>query len=221
MSVIKASNHNPSVQRVAFNFDDMTQRAEEYLAQIRAKGKEILAEAQKEAAEIRKRSETEGKQSAQKSIEQQVSQRAEEQLQQQLAALQPVMQQIGQALEDERHAWLAHWQQSAVQLAAAIAARVIRRELSNSPEIPVALVREALEMAAGSPHIRVHLHPDDHTAVGKSIEQVLTGMSNTAPAKLVPDENIERGGCRIETQHGVIDQQFAAQLKRIEEELLS
>ena len=33
------------------------------------------------------------------------------------------------------------------------------------------------------------------------------------------DPEIARGGCRVETRFGTIDQQFEAQLARIEEEL--
>ena len=38
-------------------------------------------------------------------------------------------------------------------------------------------------------------------------------------AEIVADPAITLGGCRVETRFGIIDQQFEAQLKRIEEEL--
>jgi flagellar assembly protein FliH len=40
-----------------------------------------------------------------------------------------------------------------------------------------------------------------------------------APAEMIADPEISPGGCRIETLHGAIDQQFESQLARIEEEL--
>ena len=40
-----------------------------------------------------------------------------------------------------------------------------------------------------------------------------------AAAELAADENISPGGCRVETEHGSIDQQIEAQLARILEEL--
>ena len=52
-------------------------------------------------------------------------------------------------------------------MAAAIARRVIRRELTRQPEIPLALVREALELAAGSAQVRIHLNPADHRGAGQ------------------------------------------------------
>ena len=44
-------------------------------------------------------------------------------------------------------------------------------------------------------------------------------MSGLGDAEVVADATIERGGCRVETRFGTIDQQFESQLKRIEEEL--
>ena len=37
------------------------------------------------------------------------------------------------------------------------------------------LVREALELAAGSAHVRVHLHPDDHQALGGQVQMLVDG----------------------------------------------
>ena len=67
----------------------------------------------------------------------------------------PALGQIGAELQRERQAWLSHWEGAAVRLACAIAARVVRRELRQQPEITIALVREALELAGGSPGLRV------------------------------------------------------------------
>jgi flagellar biosynthesis/type III secretory pathway protein FliH len=36
---------------------------------------------------------------------------------------------------------------------------------------------------------------------------------------LVSDATVTAGGCRVETRFGTIDQQFEAQLARVEEEL--
>jgi flagellar biosynthesis/type III secretory pathway protein FliH len=41
------------------------------------------------------------------------------------------------------------------------------------------------------------------------------------PAEIVANETISIGGCRVETVHGTVDQQFEAQLARISSELTS
>ena len=50
--------------------------------------------------------------------------------------------------------------------------------------------------------------------VGQAIN--IAPLANT---ELVADPQITQGGCRVETRFGVIDQQFEAQLARIEDEL--
>ena len=104
-------------------------------------------------------------------------------------------------------------------MATAIAQRLIRRELTGHPEITLSLLREALELAAGNSQLRIHVHPEDHRTLGKQVEMLVEELSGLADAELVADEEISRGGCRVETRFGTIDQQFEAQLKRIEEEL--
>jgi flagellar assembly protein FliH len=137
----------------------------------------------------------------------------------QLATLLPA---LGQAVAEIRHAkqaWLTHWEKSAVHVAAAIARRVIRRELSSHPEIAMVLVREALELAAGSSHVRLHLNPADRDALQPQIDALLQELSGLGRPEVVADPQISRGGCRVETRFGTIDQQLEAQLARIEEEL--
>jgi len=63
------------------------------------------------------------------------------------------------------------------------------------------------------------LNPADHRSIGTQVELLLRELSTLTEAEIVPDAEITPGGCRVETRFGIIDQQFEAQLKRIEEEL--
>ena len=81
------------------------------------------------------------------------------------------------------------------------------------------LIREALELAAGSAQVRLHLHPEDHKALGGQVQLLVQEMSGLGEAEVIADAGVSRGGCRVETRFGTIDQQFEAQLARIEEEL--
>lgn len=221
--IIKATDNNLSVQCVTFNLDDMAVKAEQYvnqcLTQLRNEATKTITKAQQESQAIRQKAEAEGRKAGQAAGEAAVEQIVEKQLSKQLATLLPALR---QAVEDIRHAkqaWLTHWEKSAVHLAAAIAARVIRRELAAQPEIPLALVREALELAAGSSQIRIHMNPADHAALGSQVQSLIKELTPLAPAELLADPAITSGGCRVDTQFGSIDQQLETQLARIEEEL--
>ncbi len=215
-TIIKSTDRRRTSQTVAFNFDDMAAKANQYLDQVRAEAAKIVAEARQEAARLKQQAEVEGRREGMAAVERTVA----EQLGQQLATLRPALEQAVQEIRQAKQAWLRQWEQGAVHLAAAMAARVIRRELPRMPDVTVALVREALELAAGNAHLKIRLHPADHANLAGQIQMVVRELAPLAETELVADPQITAGGCRVETRFGVIDQQFESQLARIEEELV-
>jgi flagellar assembly protein FliH len=214
-TIIRATEQNNGVQQVAFNFDDLAGEAHRYLEKVRAQAKQIVVDAQRQAEEIKNKAQAEGRAAGQRTVEQITQQ----QLAQQLATLLPALGAVTAQIQHAKQAWLAHWEKQALHVAGAIAAKVIRREIDHDPQIPLALLREALEMAAGTSQLRIHLHPADHQTLGPQIPALVGELSGLAAAELIADPQISPGGCRVETRFGVIDQQIEAQLARIEEEL--
>ncbi|HVX11044.1 MAG TPA: FliH/SctL family protein [Pirellulales bacterium] len=218
-TVIKAAaaaDAQAELRSVVFNFDDLAVQGEAYLKKIRAQAEQIVAKAAQDAVAIRQAAEAEGRQAAAKAVDSLVEQKITKRLETVLPALRAAIADIERA----KHGWLGQWERQAVQLAAAMAARVCRRELKHQPDIPLALLREALELAGGNAHIRIAINPDDHAALGAQVQQVVAEFSRLAAADVVADAHISRGGCRVETDFGLIDQRFEAQLARIEQELL-
>jgi flagellar biosynthesis/type III secretory pathway protein FliH len=146
-------------------------------------------------------------------------QSAEAQVERELASLLSAVRAAADELVAAKAQWLAQWERAALEVATAIAERVIRREVERTPDITLALVKEALELAAGSSDVRLRMHPDDLAALGKRVGQLTDELTRLGDVKIVADPAIGRGGCRVDTRHGSIDQQFAAQLARIELEL--
>jgi flagellar biosynthesis/type III secretory pathway protein FliH len=210
-TIIRAADPSHDPHAVAFNFDDLTARAAEHVSQANAAAAKIVAEAQEQADAIRQQAAEEGRQAANRAARQTVAE--------QLAPVLSALRQAAMDLQAAKQTWLAHWESSAVRLASAIAARIVRGELHRQPEITLAWVREALELAAGSPNVRVLLNPQDHKKLGTQVRALTEAMSGLGDAQVTADATIERGGCRVETRFGTIDQQCESQLKRIEEEL--
>jgi flagellar assembly protein FliH len=214
-TIIRATDHNRTSQTVAFNFDDMAAKAGQYLDQVRAEAAKIVAEARQEATRLKQQAEAEGRREGLAAVERTVR----EQVAQQLITLRPALEQAVQEIRHAKQAWLRHWEKSAVHLAAAIAARMVRREASQTPEVTLALVREALELAAGNAQLKIRLNPADRASLGGQVEAIARELAPLAETELIADPQITAGGCRVETRFGVIDQQFESQLARIEEEL--
>jgi flagellar assembly protein FliH len=214
-TVIKAASSDSASGTRPFAFEDLGDGAVEHLERVRRQAAEILAGAEQEAIAIRCRAEEQGRAAALEAADEVLEEKVGGRLNTLAAALNQAIERIEVARAD----WLRHWERTAVRVATSIASRIIRREVQLAPEITLALVREALELAAGSADIQLRLHPQDLSALGPHVTQLAAELARLGRPEIVADFSIEPGGCRIDTRHGSIDQQFASQLARIEQEL--
>ncbi|MBE7157897.1 MAG: hypothetical protein INR62_05610 [Rhodospirillales bacterium] len=99
-----------------------------------------------------------------------------------------------------------------LQLALAIAHKVLHRELSIDPEALSGVVKVALEKIRLRDILRVRIHPQYHAHVG----QLIAKLSAGAAIELVPDPKLELGGLIVETTRGEWDASVGTQLKEIE-----
>lgn len=212
--IIKAQSETHG-HSVAFNFNDLASEAEAYLKRVRSQAEQIVAKAAQEAIAVRKAAEIEGRRVGTTAIESMVDQKIAKQLETVLPALRAAVAGIDQS----KQAWLGYWEKEAVHLAAAMAARVCRIQAIRDPQITLTLLKEALGLAGSNATVRIMLNPEDHATLAPQVDTLAREFSRIASAIVVADAQISRGGCRIETEFGVIDQQFEAQLSRIEEEL--
>ncbi len=214
-SVIKMGSSPTTARAVAFNFDDMTRQANEYIVEVRSEAAKIIASAQAEAEVVRSGAEAEGRQAALDAAESVL----DEKVGRKMATLLPALRQAVDSLQRARQEWLAHWEHAAIGLATAIASRIVRREVQQTSDVSLALIREALELSVGSSKITIRLNPNDHANLAGQVETLCAEFSRLASADVIADESISPGGCRGETEFGVIDQQIETQLDRIEQEL--
>jgi flagellar biosynthesis/type III secretory pathway protein FliH len=200
---------------VEFNFEDMSERANEYLEFVRGQARQILEDAKADAAKIADAAKAEGRQAAL----QEAQQSLRETLDQQLTTLMPALQSAVQDIQHAKSAWTSHWESQTIDLATAIAERVIRREVKHSPEITIDLIRDALELAMGAGQVTIQLSSQDHDALRDRTEQLAKQFGKLGTTNIVADPSVSPGGCRVVTEFGVIDETYEAQLDRIAEEL--
>jgi flagellar assembly protein FliH len=103
-----------------------------------------------------------------------------------------------------------------VQLALAIARRVVQREVSLDADLLIAMARVALERLGETARVKVRLHPDDYEAAGAERVAQLAGSN----VMVLADAHLSRGGCRIESDLGILDAGVDAQLQEIARALL-
>ena len=204
-----------AARHVEFNFNDMSDRANEYLSTVKQQAAHIVNSAREQAKGIKSEAQQQGHQAAAQAAVQAAEAAIEDQWRQLLPALHAAIEEVQRL----KSCWLQQWERNAVQLAVAIAERIIRRELQQQPEISTAWIREALELAAGSHRVKLQLNPADFQTLTERMGDIAAEFENLAPTDIVAHDEVRPGGCRVVTEYGQIEQQLETQLDRIREEL--
>jgi flagellar assembly protein FliH len=103
-----------------------------------------------------------------------------------------------------------------VQLALAVARRIVHREVSLDQDLLIAMARVALERLGESARVTVRLHPEEFEATAAVRAAEWTGTS----VDVVADARVGRGGCRVESEFGMIDAGVDAQIQELARALL-
>jgi flagellar assembly protein FliH len=226
--ILKAHEARNLGSRVVFNYEDIRKRCDESIEQAQRRAKEILDDVAQEAEEIRRCAHASGllagREAAARDVEGEIERRARELAEkissEKLQTTLPAMTAAAAALDRERDRWLADWEAFGVRLSALIAEKILRRHLDIHPEAVAGMLAETLRLAAGNTSIALRLHPDDVQFLGDHPAEMARSMASCAEVAIVPDTRTTRGGCVIESRHGVIDAQIETQLERIVDELL-
>lgn len=136
----------------------------------------------------------------------------ERRLDEALAPLAPLAERFSEALAqlDDEIA------DSLVGLALATGRQLAGEALEARPEQVLEIVRELLHVEpALSGHPRLWLHPDDLTLV----EATLKGELDAAGWTLQPDDQLSRGGCRVNSASGELDASWESRCQAVSEQI--
>jgi flagellar assembly protein FliH len=113
-----------------------------------------------------------------------------------------LLAQFQQGLDGLEHALSRRLAGIAMQMAR----QVVRNELKTSANLVVDVTQEALaDVLLSARHITVKVHPDDLSLIAEGCADAVDARG----AKLVADHHIERGGCLVESDLGVVDARMA------------
>lgn len=130
-----------------------------------------------------------------------------------------VLRRLGETIDELaglRRQILHQSEQQLVQLALALARRIVRRELAADDELLGALARVALERLGEARPATIRLHPDDFArSTAGRLEQWAA-----AHVSVVADPTVNRGGCLVESPFGFVDASIEAQLQELAGALL-
>jgi flagellar assembly protein FliH len=120
--------------------------------------------------------------------------------------------QLASSLEGALSQFDEEMMQSLLTLSLDVAKQMLREALRVRPELALPAIREAvnsLPQASQHPHIK--LNPNDAALV----RSLMADELNNFHWKLIEDNRIERGGCRIETANSEVDATMENRWERV------
>lgn len=134
--------------------------------------------------------------------------------------VEPVMNSLGQCLSElaraKRELSLAA-EKEIVDLAMAVARKVLCYEVSTDREVAKRILKEALKKVKDYGRVRVRMNPTDIEYLEQLRRQGTSPFEDVEDVVFIPDEMILNGGCIVETELGEIDARIDKQLEAIEE----
>jgi flagellar assembly protein FliH len=111
-------------------------------------------------------------------------------------------------------------QDQIIEILFLIAKKVIHREIQDSPEIILDIVKSACQHLTETDEIRLRLHPSDFEYI-RDIERLLsTHLNGNRDIHFIEDTTLDRGSIVIETEFGEIDASIRSQIEHMKEVML-
>lgn len=193
------------------------QQAEQLLAAAQAEGETLKLEAHAQGlAEGRKEGMAQGLDQGRQAGQQQALNEHRAQLTQAIAALNKAATTLDTGRADLEATALTE----VVKLSIAIARRVTKRQGLLDPEVLTGNLTEAMKLVIQSTDVRVAIHPSQRSTLDAALGQLRLQWPNLAHVKVIEEQTLEPGGCRVFTEQGQVGADLAGQLDRIAAELL-
>lgn len=118
---------------------------------------------------------------------------------QQLEEVMGRLMDLGQTLHEQQRQRLQEMQEVAVELAVAIASRLIHENIDRGAFGVDAMIRQVVAQLESEHPVTVYLHPNDLALLHKRLGDAKLMTANHTEVRLAADATLKRGDCRAET----------------------
>ena len=228
MALIKNRHAGGLVTREFQDLGDLEKHAAKIIVAARAEAARMISEAQTQAdtlaSEAAPRGFAEGReQGLAEGREEGLRTGHEEAIGQyttQLAALAESWTAAIDAFNADRSATLQTARDDIVELALAMAGRIVRRVVAADPAVVQDQIAEAISLVTAPSAMTISINPGDRKLVQAVLPALCERLEKGGHVELRDDPDMERGGCVLSTGKGVIDATLEKQIERIAEVLL-
>ncbi|MBI4526337.1 MAG: hypothetical protein HY695_21265 [Deltaproteobacteria bacterium] len=134
-----------------------------------------------------------------------------------LGALSKVAEELGVLREE----WVSRFAPQIAQLALEVAEKIVGKQVEEDPQIVASVLARAKVAVPSARDLRIFLNPADYHALLDLRPDLLeTNGGGLEKMEIIPSEDIGRGGCRVETDAGVVDATVSTQLEEIRRQML-
>ena len=123
---------------------------------------------------------------------------------------------IASKLDQKIVAYENEFEQLLLEFSIAIAEKIVRREIENKSPI-VEVLKDSIKKIQGANDLSIKLNPEDYRLIEEAKDAI--NMELFSKIKFEESENIENGGCLIQTEIGNIDARISTQLSELKKEL--
>jgi type III secretion protein L len=129
--------------------------------------------------------------------------------------------QAGQSLIVFEEQMVARYAPQMVRLALEIAEKIVGKTVAEDPAIVASVLERARKEVPHARLVRVRLHPADYELLAELRPDLIrAGEDAGRKIEVLSADDVGRGGCRIETEIGVVDAALPTQFQEIERQLL-
>jgi type III secretion protein L len=209
VKVIKGKDKSPNTVSDSLTMDSMERdgviKGEIYSAS--SKAREILQKAQTEAEEIVRKAHEDKEREKQDGYQ---------------AGYQEGLAQVTELLAKARVEYeqtLKNASKEMLSLAFKIAEKIVGKQLEMDKTIIMDIVSQALQTVRQSRQITLRVNPEDAKVLKANKDAFLEKLGHGREIDVLEDKKVERGGCIIESEIGIVEAQLQTQLDRLKKVL--
>lgn len=224
-------NEHSEQMMTAKNDEQMVQNIEKELSEAKEQAKEIIQTAQEEASALQEQLQYEREQ-AELEIQQSIKAGHEKGYedgftQGTMDAKKSYEEKIAQATsiiqesEREFEKTIDSAQPIIIELAAALARRMIGIKLEEQEDIWSSLLTQVMQEVREHEHVKLYVHPDWYEQTLRQKDELEQLLSHTEKLFIYPDAGLMPNGCVVESKYGRIDATIDRQLQQLKQQLLA
>lgn len=207
--------------------DEATAEAANIITQARIAAEQCLHEAQQQVAIIKQQAHDDGRQQGYQEGQQaghqegliQGQQIGRAEMEQVIADAIAQSRKILDASEHESEAMMFAAERQIVDIALAVARKIMAYEIAENPMVVLPMVKAALHKVSDQEEVVIRVSVDDFDSVLMAKKDLQTMVGRENALKIIVDHTIESGSCIIDTSYGEVDARVDTQFETIKKAL--